>query len=199
MVRIKQRYLLVNILYPEASDTSPASKSAQPLPDIVYFRQPTPDDLTPQLLVRAIRESIALFYGDYGVGVASNGLAVKYLSNATSTVIVRCSREHFRLVWAALTWMTHLPKASKQTQARPCIMRVVKVSGTIRKAEEEAIRRAKAAILEAKGGEDGMRGLDAVLGQDRGGTGIGTRKGAEVATGLVEDEDEDEDEEMESD
>jgi len=33
---------------------------------------------------------------------------------------------------------------------KPCIFRVVHVSGTIRKVEEEAIRRAKALILAAK-------------------------------------------------
>lgn len=33
---------------------------------------------------------------------------------------------------------------------RPCIFRVVRVSGTIRKAEEEAIRQARKLILQAK-------------------------------------------------
>ena len=33
---------------------------------------------------------------------------------------------------------------------RPCIYRVVRVSGTIRKVEEEAVRRAKLLILAAK-------------------------------------------------
>lgn len=33
---------------------------------------------------------------------------------------------------------------------RPCIFRVVRVSGTIRKVEEEAIRRAKLLVLAAK-------------------------------------------------
>jgi len=76
MVRIKQRYLLVNILYPEAGEPSPPwhVNAKQPLPDIVQFHQPTPDDLTQQSLVRAIREQIAFLYGDYGVGITANGL-----------------------------------------------------------------------------------------------------------------------------
>lgn len=73
MVRIKQRYLLVNILYPDAGEPWQVN-AKQPLPDIVQFHQPTPDDLTPQLLVRAIREQIAFLYGDYGVGITANGL-----------------------------------------------------------------------------------------------------------------------------
>jgi ribonuclease P/MRP protein subunit POP5 len=36
---------------------------------------------------------------------------------------------------------------------KPCVFRVVHVSGTIRKAEEEVIRRARSLIFEAKGGQ----------------------------------------------
>ena len=42
--------------------------------------------------------------------------------------------------------MDHVPVKD----GRPCIFRVVRVSGTIRKAEEEAIRQAKRLILAAK-------------------------------------------------
>lgn len=45
--------------------------------------------------------------------------------------------------------MDHVPV--KDGQGKPCIFRVVRVSGTIRKAEEEAIRQAKQLILAAKG------------------------------------------------
>ena len=46
--------------------------------------------------------------------------------------------------------MTQLPRTSKQDSPQSCVMQVVRVSGTIKKAEEEAIRRARAAILRAK-------------------------------------------------
>lgn len=36
---------------------------------------------------------------------------------------------------------------------KPCVFRVVHVSGTIRKVEEEAVRRAQNLIFEAKGGQ----------------------------------------------
>lgn len=42
--------------------------------------------------------------------------------------------------------MDHVPVRD----GRPCIFKVVRVSGTIRKAEEEAIRQAKRLILAAK-------------------------------------------------
>jgi ribonuclease P/MRP protein subunit POP5 len=74
---------------------------------------------------------------------------VKYLSLATSTAIIRCSRTHYKMLWSALTFMDAVP--TKDGPGRPCIFRVVRVSGTIRKAEEEAIRQAKQLILAAKG------------------------------------------------
>lgn len=52
------------------------------------------------------------------------------------------------MLWAALTLMDHVPV----NDGRPCVFRVVRVSGTIRKAEEEAIRQARALILAAKDG-----------------------------------------------
>lgn len=62
--------------------------------------------------------------------------------------------------------MTHLPK-SKSAQPRPCVMQVVRVSGTIKKSEEEVIRRARAAILKAEKDAAGIAtdGLDAILGK----------------------------------
>lgn len=64
------------------------------------------------------------------------------------------------MVWAALTFTTRLPKPIDQA----CVMQVVRVSGTIRKSEEEAIRRARLHIKRAQrlGGETGLpiAGLD---------------------------------------
>lgn len=71
---------------------------------------------------------------------------VKYLSNATSTFILRIERAHYRLVWAALTFMDRVPVRN----GTPCTFRVVRVSGTIRKSEAEAVRQAKQLILAAK-------------------------------------------------
>ncbi|KAJ2980634.1 hypothetical protein NUW58_g6893 [Xylaria curta] len=125
MVRIKERYLLVNILYPTELGTR------ADLPDVVVLNQPTSDELTPVVLLRAIRARI------------------KYLSPATSTFILRIARASYRFVWTALSFMNSVPVKN----GKPCVFRVVHVSGTIRKAEEEAIRRARNLIFEAKGGQ----------------------------------------------
>jgi len=45
---------------------------------------------------------------------------------------------------------------------RPCVFRVVHVSGTMRKVEEEAIRRARKLIFEAKGGQASKRSSESL-------------------------------------
>ena len=70
MVRLKHRYLLVNILYP---DPSGAARTAA-VPDVVQFQQPTSDKLTPQLLARIVRDGVAELFGDYGSGMIAGSL-----------------------------------------------------------------------------------------------------------------------------
>ncbi|KAF2143818.1 uncharacterized protein K452DRAFT_317254 [Aplosporella prunicola CBS 121167] len=153
MVRLKHRYLLVDFLYPSAATTAPD------LPPAVQFHQPSSDKLTPGYLVKVIRDAIAEQFGDYGAGMTSGTLTIKYLSPATSTAIIRVARDHYRLVWAALTMLSRLPAPISQD----CVIHVVRVSGTIRKAEEEAIRRAKTSMRRARG--DSSAGLaDALTG-----------------------------------
>lgn len=76
---------------------------------------------------------------------------------------------------------------------RPCVFQVVRVSGTIRKSEEEAIRRARDAIMRAKRKDEedggGMMGLQALLRGSVEDEGFGVRR---TGTGAgIEDEDED--------
>ncbi|KAL2173825.1 Rpp14/Pop5 family-domain-containing protein [Thermothelomyces heterothallicus CBS 202.75] len=142
MVRLKDRYLLVNIIYTDV----PAGQAKGPVPDLLLYNQPTSNELRPQLLLKGIRNEVAALFGDCGSGAVERSLQVKYLSPATSTFILRVSRAHYRLVWAALAFMNRVPIRD----GRPCVFRVVRVSGTIRKAEEEAVRRAKLLIQAAK-------------------------------------------------
>jgi ribonuclease P/MRP protein subunit POP5 len=90
-----------------------------------------------------------------------------YLSPATSTAIIRVARDHYRLVWATLTFVTRLPKPLD----RPCIIQVLRNSGTIRKAEEEAVRRAKDSIVMAKRGLDGNGSIGVDLFKEHGSEG----------------------------
>lgn len=75
-------------------------------------------------------------------------------------------------------------------------MQVVRVSGTIKKAEEEAIKRARAAILKAKGGTDASvtMGLDAILGQPGAAPTIRNHKGRGKSMAGIEDADDEDNE-----
>lgn len=166
MVRVKNRYLVVNFLYPTPPGTQ--SKRQQPVPDLVQFHAPTPDAFHTGHLLRIVRDGIAELFGDYGMAMVSSSLKgmstyikfdftlltcapVNYWSPATSTAILRCPRDNFQMVWAALTLITKLPRPVDM----PVVVKVVRVSGTIKKAEEEVIRRAKSIIRRAKVAESG--------------------------------------------
>ncbi|GCB20177.1 ribonuclease P/MRP protein subunit POP5 [Aspergillus awamori] len=168
MVRLKHRYILLDILYPDPSTWPPATSRTNKNPQSksksqaqLQIHSPTSDALTPGLLAKMVREEASLMFGDYGVGrlggAGAGGISVKYLSPATSTAIIRCPRASFRLVWTALTCMSQVPGfsegGSKRTR-RACVFRVIRVSGTMRKAEEEAIRRARREIVRLREAEE---------------------------------------------
>ncbi|KAH9882060.1 hypothetical protein J1614_001232 [Plenodomus biglobosus] len=142
MVRVKFRYLVVNFLYPEPITTTTPKPNTPPapLPDLIQIHSPTPDALHQGLIMRMVRDGVEHLYGDYGAGMISAGLKVNYFSPSTSTAILRCPRDHYTMVWAALTFTTHLPTKPLET---PVVVRVLRVSGTIKKAEQEVIRRSK--------------------------------------------------------
>ncbi|PVI03199.1 hypothetical protein DM02DRAFT_504356, partial [Periconia macrospinosa] len=151
MVRVKNRYLVVNFLYPAPPGSQ--AKRDQALPDLVQFHAPTPDAFHTGLLLRLIRDGVNELFGDYGTAMVNNALKVNYWSPATSTAIIRCPRDNFEMVWAALTFVTKLPRPVDL----PVVVKVVRVSGTIKKAEEEVIKRAKLIIRRAKAAESGPR------------------------------------------
>ena len=61
MVRVKERYMLVNILYPN-------DIGKRDVPDVVALHQPTTEELSPPALIRAIKAEVAALFGDYGAG-----------------------------------------------------------------------------------------------------------------------------------
>jgi ribonuclease P/MRP protein subunit POP5 len=74
MVRVKNRYLVVNFLYP-STNTSSASKDA--LPQLLQLHQPTPDGFHTGKLLGTIRDGITELFGDYGMGMVSSSLKGK--------------------------------------------------------------------------------------------------------------------------
>jgi len=149
MVRIKQRYFLINILFPTSSPVLLSSKTSTPIPDLLHFNQPCPQSFTADLLRLCIRRAVESTFGDYGsasIGPNLRGTSnlscaltsltvnvVVYFSAATSTAIIRVQREHYRLLWAALTLSTSIPVGpGKHDSKVECVIRVVRVSGRCR-------------------------------------------------------------------
>jgi len=124
MVRIKYRYLLFSVLYPEQKPMS----------------RPSPEELTCSHFASLLRDQIAFNFGSWGSGSVAASLIVKYFSQATSTGILRVGRQYLRIAWAALTFMNNI-------LGQPVVVNVVHVSGTIKKAMQEAVHRDKLALF----------------------------------------------------
>lgn len=75
MVRTKERYLLVNILYPP----DPSKPVPINIPDYVALHRPTVDDLNAQALARGIKHAVASLFGDYGSGAMESNLSGEVL------------------------------------------------------------------------------------------------------------------------
>lgn len=79
MVRLKNRYLLVNILYPPPAPSAPSGQipstsstgtnTANPENQFhLQLCRPTTDSLTPGALARMVRDTVGEMYGDWGMG-----------------------------------------------------------------------------------------------------------------------------------
>ncbi|KAK6497634.1 hypothetical protein TWF481_012039 [Arthrobotrys musiformis] len=187
MVRVKQRYLLFTILYPSGPQPTSGSKTTSSNPtQSMTFHSPSPPNLNRTSLASIIRSSISTNFGDWGIGQCG-GFAVKYFSPATSTGILRITRDNYRTLWAALTYIRELC-------GQPAVIKVVRVSGTIRKAEvaavklaEEAIRKVKREVRGENNSSVGVKGS----GDKKGVAGMfvgGTGKPVQAAT--IDDDDE---------
>ncbi|KAL9059445.1 MAG: hypothetical protein Q9162_001143 [Coniocarpon cinnabarinum] len=207
MVRIKYRYLAVQILSPTLLPTTTKPPQAPPalsiLPkqsvppsNITNLHAPTTDQVDVRTLIRLIRSHLYTLFGDYGSALAGGeGLKMIYWSNATSTFVLRCRREMARLIWCAISFistmpgvMTPKPGAGMQSGGggkREVVMRVVRVSGTIKKALEAVMGRNRAMLGRIKGmesaiegvekgsGQEGVRELQDALGMGRGDVAVG--------------------------
>ena len=144
MVRLKSRYILFEIIYPDGLDRLPSrsEKSLASFNSNVQLRQPSAKTLDSRKIVKIIREAIQSNFGDYGAGATGSTLMVKYFSPITSTGIIRVSRDHVRILWAALSYITNIMN-------RNAIIQVVRVSGTIKKCEQAAISRNKQMLDDA--------------------------------------------------
>ncbi len=139
MVRLKARYILFDVIYPNVEkEQSNYSKKAS-----LMQLHSTSQNINLRLIAELVKKNIKILFGDQGAGTAASSLIVKYFSQKTSTGIIRCSRDYHKLVCAALTMITKL-------NGKDVIVRIIRISGTIRKSEQAAIDRNKKIMKELK-------------------------------------------------
>ncbi|WVF70814.1 hypothetical protein IAT40_005608 [Kwoniella sp. CBS 6097] len=99
------------------------------------------------IIYKAVRAITTEVFGDEGWGRIASSFRVLYHSPLTSITFLRIARNHYRLLWSALTFLTTLPASSPKsvlssTSANgqvAVIPRVIAVSGTIRKLQNRGI------------------------------------------------------------
>ena len=85
MVRLKHRYLLLHILYPNAEDKAKneSLKTAIDAPYTIQFHRPSSDRLDSRVLLQMIRNGVSEFFGDYGSGMIAGSLQGMHSSHLT--------------------------------------------------------------------------------------------------------------------
>lgn len=132
MVRLKNRYILFDILYTGKGLENATSQSEA----LLALHQPSPAAINAKIILAEVRNAIQTDFGDFGSGTTGFSLTVKYFSNATSTGIIRVSRENYRTACFALARITRLGSSN-------VIVRCIRVSGTIKKCEDAAMKRSQ--------------------------------------------------------
>lgn len=171
MVRLKHRYILFDILYPPTSDPRTGTQrekfenfSSSPKASLLSLHGTSPSSINLRSIANLIKSAIEDHFGDFGGGTVGLLIIVKYFSNKTSTGIIRCSRNNFHQVMAALALVTKVDNFD-------VVMRCVHVSGTIRKCEQFSIRRNQQLIIDMgqeKSMQSKMDELTAMFQDDQG-------------------------------
>ncbi|GFR39911.1 hypothetical protein Agub_g417 [Astrephomene gubernaculifera] len=122
MVRLKNRYLLLEISWKDGK---------------------LDESYNDNVLLQALRDSVALNFGDFGLGSNLSSLQVKYYSPYTDVGIVRCATAEHERVVAALALMTDV-------RQRPAAVRVLRVAGTLATCKEAAVARSAEKLLRTR-------------------------------------------------
>ena len=135
MVRLKSRYILFEVLYPDVDDEYETVPDITKKDILTTHHKVSPNTISPRNILQELRKQLQVNFGDYGLGKATALLQIKYFSNRTSTGIIRCGHDDHQYVIMALALMNQIESVG------PIIMNPIKVSGTIKKVELFAIRR----------------------------------------------------------
>ena len=92
-MRLKNRFLLVEVIFEQ---------------DLVGRRRAEGRAIGATDVYQSLLASVSAHYGDHGVGVCQNAMAVRSYSDATGIAVIRAPREQLRVVWSSLTFVTKI-------------------------------------------------------------------------------------------
>lgn len=148
MVRLKHRYILFDILYPPVSIPRTGTQKEKfrdfcesPKDTLLALHASSPASINSKTIANILKNVVHDHFGEISAGGVGLLIIVKYFSNKTSTGIIRCNRQDFEQVMAAIALVT-------KVDAYDVVMRCVHVSGTIKKCEQFSIRRNKQLIID---------------------------------------------------
>ncbi|CAH1801199.1 unnamed protein product [Owenia fusiformis] len=117
MVRLKNRYLLCEIMFPLEDKR------------LVH-------DINVKTLRYQIGQAIQTLHGTYGRGLLQQSLKVNYINTYTNTVLIRGKRGAHKLLWSAITTI-------KKIGNFDCFFRLIHLGGTIRSCQKSLIQHNK--------------------------------------------------------
>lgn len=136
MVRLKSRYILFQLRYPQPGDVP-----FQGLPNDIPTESTS--SLNARTLVSTLRLSMSKNFGDEALADTLTSFVIKYFSNKTSIGILKVHRDAVEKVLAAMFFVQTL-------EGRDVIWESVGISGSISKCEKRAILRNKRIIRQIK-------------------------------------------------
>lgn len=139
MVRLKTRYILFQLWYPEAGGGAESSRKGLPS----EIPTESTSTLSARTLASTLRLSMTKNFGNEALADTLTSFAVKYFSNKTSTGILRVHRDAVERVVAAMFFVQTL-------EGRDVIWECVGISGSISKCEKRAIARNRRMIRQLK-------------------------------------------------
>ncbi|XP_046840226.1 ribonuclease P/MRP protein subunit POP5-like isoform X2 [Xenia sp. Carnegie-2017] len=112
MVRLKSRYLLMEMRFEDGMVDESINSSA---------------------LYNEIMKSVENAYGDFGYGCIKMTFKVKYVNPYTGVVFVKCSRDYYRMLWHAITFV-------KKINGRQCSLTTLHLGGTIKSCQRYLLK-----------------------------------------------------------
>ncbi|GMG38276.1 unnamed protein product [Ambrosiozyma monospora] len=177
MVRLKSRYILFEILYPDTLSSPTSLNFTTQSQAILSLHQPSNPTITPKSLVQLIRLSLAKNFGTLGSST-SIPLSLKYFSHQTSTGIIRINQENVRLLLASLFFITSIG-------GQNCIFNVVCVSGSIKQCENKSSARSRLLMRNVQASDGEAVGTDVLNALFDGGIKVpGGRSGDDEGDGM---------------